>query len=271
MKLIDLANRRRAVILANFEFDTDFQAVIDKAIAESFDLPPYNVLRAMNYFVIQLKGFGIWSKLDTIFNFATGLTGYEDFTGICLKRRVLGTDNGTLTFTTEGREGNGSNYFFDTQYNPSVFGGNYALNDASKAGVVYNLGGGSITQMTIDGILSTNIEQKTFNFNTSAQRINSGTTQLNAAANLSGSGLKTINRQSSTNVMLTSKSTEINRTSPSSSINNENIVLFISGGQFSFVGTASWFAGSALTYIETQDFRAVYNQYLDRIGLTQFA
>lgn len=275
MKLIDLANRRRAALLATpFVYDTDMQAVIDKAIAESFDLPPMPTLKAMNTLILNLKSDGIWSKLDTLFNFATGLTGYEDFTRICLKRRVLGTDNGTLTFTTEGREGNATDYYFDAEFTPDVDAVNYLFENASRLAVAYFVSGGGTGTDIIDCILSgtTNNVNILYASNTPFNRINQLANVLSSSANLSGTGLKTINRTSSKDVMLTNKDVEINRTATSNiSGFDSKQGLFKRGLTYGNLGLSLYGMGASLTYAETQDLRTAYNQYLETIGLTQFA
>jgi hypothetical protein len=269
MKLIDLANRRRAVILSNFEFDTDFQAVIDKAIAESFDLPPYPVLRAMNYKLKQMKFFGIWAKLDTYYNFATNSTSFANFSRICWKRRVLGTINGGLITTVNGFEGNGVDGYFGTEYNPNLDGINYTLDNAARGAIIYK-SGSSTSNDSISGRL--NNGDNFLNRNVSAQRINQGSSNLNSAADLSGLGLKTINRQNSSDVMLSSLATEINRTANSVSIVSQELLFFRSAGvNYADLGLSMGYSGGALTFAETQNFRTAYNQYLNKIGLTQFA
>jgi len=251
--------------LGEFVYDVDMQAVIDKAIAESFDLPPTATLRAMNRKLIQMKTDGIWSKLDTYYNFATNSTSFANFSRICWKRRVLGTINGGLITTVNGFEGDGVDGYFDTEY--SQDGGNFTLNNAGRFSIVYKQGGDSADHISA----RFNNGDNFINRDAITQRINQSTESLNASANLSGLGLKTINRQNSIDIMLTSLAVEINRTANSSAISSQSVWLLRNQNNYSTTGLSNWGSGAALTYAETQNFRTAYNQYLNRIGLTQFA
>jgi hypothetical protein len=252
--------------LGEFVYDVDMQAVIDKAIAESFALPSTSVLKAMNKKIVQMKADGIWGKLDTYFNFATNSTSFANFSRICSKRRVLGTINGGLITTVNGFEGNGVDAYFDTNFNPSTFAGNYSLDFASRLSVLYKI---FDADPVIDGIM-TNANNMMSNNNSNAQRINQTLNSI-SAADMSGTGLKAIIRDNSDDLRLTNKSVEMNRTASSTLIRSENQWLFRRGATYGDSGQSVYAMGESLTYTETQNFRTAYNTFLTEIGLTPIA
>jgi hypothetical protein len=268
MKLIDIANRRRAVLLATpFIYDTDMQAVIDKAIAESFDLPPTATLKAMNTLILSLKSDGIWSKLDTIFNFATGSTLFANFSRICWKRRVLGTFHGGLTYTASGLEGNATNAYFDTNYNFST-GTNYTLANASFGAILYKEG----VNMPIAGHSGATNINYLYNRDWVGHRINRAT-NVSASLDFTGIGFMSIQRSSLSVIERVNKSSFQQLTSQADSnlLVNESFTGLRERASYSSGGMSELRAGSNLTNTEAQNFRTAYNNYLQKIGLTQFA
>jgi hypothetical protein len=256
--------------LGEFVYDTDMQAVIDKAIAESFSLPPKNVLRAMNTKLIQMKADGIWAKLDVYFNFATGSTSFANFSRICWKRRVLGTYHGGIATTVNGVEGDGVDGYFDINYdfNQAV---NFDIHDGTKGSIVYKTDEVSGTNIRyIWGFNASLVVNSAINADSNRQYLRSSV--LDSAFDFSGTGLKTITRTSSTGSSLTSGSTQGDRTvSDSTGGAGSSQFLFRSSSSYSLVGASNHIVSEGLTYAETQNFRTAYNQYLNKIGLTQFA
>jgi hypothetical protein len=259
--------------LGEFVYDVDMQAVIDKAITESFALPPTKVLRAMNRKLIQMKADGIWSKLDTYFNFATNSTSFANFSRICWKRRVLGTINGGLTTTVDGFEGNGVDSYFNVDFNPAVNGVNYTLNNACRGFVIYKSPQTGLVPNLMDlSREGTAARDSYFSVLTNSNRINQGgaNTALFSARN---TGLNLLIRDSSTLIKTIIKADDYSTASNSTVLTNESLYLLGHpvGTAYGENGLSSYFTGSALTYSESQLFRTAYNAYLNAIGLTQFA
>jgi hypothetical protein len=256
------------VIMIASEYDEDFQEVLNEANRQGFDIPSESVLEAMNALVLSLKSDGIWSKLDTYFNFATNSTSFANFSRICWKRRVLGTINGGLITTVNGFEGNGVDAGFFTGFNPDINGINYQLNNASKITVCYKASGDYVLQ----GIEGSNGVQDYGIRNSIGHRFNSFTTNLNSSFSFLGTGSKIMCRDNDTDVRCINNATEGARTqTSSSSAYSAELILFRRATIYSENGICVFCAGASLTYAETQNFRTAYNQYLNKIGLTQFA
>jgi len=104
-------------------FDPDYQAVLDFAIQEGYNLPSQNVQNVQNQLVIDLKFEGIWSKLKSLYVFASG--GDSDFSCIDWKRLTEANRFGGLGYDlNEGFTGNGTNAYLDLNYNPVSLGDN---------------------------------------------------------------------------------------------------------------------------------------------------
>jgi len=126
----DVANATTFSIL-----DTDYQAVIDRAIALGYGLPTKRQQFYENQLVLDLKVNGIWSLLDVFYCFATN--GDSDFATLNWKNPLLyqATKNGALNYAFgQGFIGNGIDAYLSTAFVPKTHGVNYSLNDASFGG-----------------------------------------------------------------------------------------------------------------------------------------
>jgi hypothetical protein len=118
--------------------DSDYVAVLDRAITLGYTLPTFSQIIKQNQLVIDLKAGGIWDKLDTFAVFATD--GSSDFALIDWKRLTQYTAVNSPSFTTNrGFKGNGTSSYIDTNYIPSTIGNNYSVNDASFGYWCYSL------------------------------------------------------------------------------------------------------------------------------------
>jgi hypothetical protein len=127
---------------------------------------------------------------------------------------------------------------------------------------------GTLANSRIDATGVSTAANWMLNLNNSAQRINQGTTSQSASVDLSGTGLKAIIRDSSTNTRFYNKATEITRTSTSTVVLGNSQWLLRGTSSYSDVGLSFGFNGSALTQTQIQDFRTAYNNYLDEHIIT---
>jgi hypothetical protein len=174
---------------------------------------------------------------------------------------------GGLTYRVDGFKGNGVDGYVNTNFISGLASYNYTLNDAGRFLVVAESGSGYY-----DGV-SASARNSIIGANTAQQRINSGTSQLAVAFDMSGLGLKSIMRDSSTAVRVQNTSTKLTTTQPSLAL--ETIPQLILRGATSTTysdGCISiHYMGASISNAQIDNFRTYYNTYLTNIGLTPFA
>ena len=114
------------------QLDPDYVAVLQMAISLGYALPSSRVRRMQNKLVLALKSSGIWSRLDILYIFLSDSDA--SFTTLNWKNPSThqATLFGGLTFETNaGFTGNGTNAYINTNWNPTLHGVNYKLNDAA--------------------------------------------------------------------------------------------------------------------------------------------
>lgn len=116
-------------------FDPDYQAVLDYATAQGYALPSTGQQTLQNQLMIDRKAAGLWDKDDT---FALFAGSNADFALIDWKRLTTYTAFNSPVYTAAtGYKLNGASSYISTNYNPSVDGVNYTLNNA---GLGYGVG-----------------------------------------------------------------------------------------------------------------------------------
>lgn len=113
-------------------FDSDYQAIINRAISLGYNLPSAYFQYLQNDIVVKLKSAGIWSKLDLFYmfesdsldlNFAT--LNWKDPNSF-----QITAVNAPTWIQGQGIQTNGTSQYLDTNWTPSISGVNYTLNDA---------------------------------------------------------------------------------------------------------------------------------------------
>ena len=167
--------------------DADYQAVLDYATTQGYTLPSTSQQTLQNQLVVDLKAAGVWSKLDTFAVFATD--GDSDFALIDWINLSQYTAVNSPTFTTnEGFTGNGTSSYLDLNYDPTVDGVNYTIDDAAWGQYVFTLN-------TSNYSFGSSAFGNRFAISASAQRINC---QVNAAGHSAATtGLNGLQRTSS--------------------------------------------------------------------------
>lgn len=207
-------------------FDLDYQSVLNEGILVGARLPSIEQRILQNQLVLDLKSAGIWNKLDAIYVFATdgdSLFAAINWKNINIKGIYINDiehiDNlGIRRFANTGH--------FSTNYIIGASGLNYTQNDAGRFAYLTST---ASTFNTIDG-MSINTRNSLSTQNTTAIRINQSITSLNSAVDLTaaGTGLLSINRTSSNDVVLFDKNnTRLDRTATSSSIDLGDIQLIL--------------------------------------------
>lgn len=117
---------------------TEYQAVIDYAVANDFDVPTQDILDSDNGKVMTSLLNGSWADFDILYMFANRAS-YRDYAKINWKNpsSYYITEVGTLTFDDLGFTGNGTNAYLRTHWTPSINGVGWTQNNA---GAVIQLG-----------------------------------------------------------------------------------------------------------------------------------
>jgi hypothetical protein len=243
---------------------TELTFVLGRARAASiFALPSYSTLQALDTLITTLKSSGIWDKMDAIYNFAYNDTSLAVFSRLNLKSTFYSlATSGTMTYQTNGYlAGAGSSYL--TQYRPGVDNVQYQPESFSRTHILYqSASGAAIDQNTINGVNDT-----FFNSNTNTHRALSNV-NLPQSVDMSGTGLKSIMRTSSTSVTLYNQSTGTTLTQNRSGNYGTSNQFFPFGNGLG-VGFSCF--GAPLTQTDINTLRTAYNTYLSAIGLTPFA
>ena len=111
-------------------FDSDYQAVLDKGIANGNTAPTSTT--AGNQLMIDLKSSGAFAKADALGVLASGGGSDSGFALIDWKRLINLTAVNSPTFNdTQGFTGNGTSSYISIGYNPSTDAVNWGINDHS--------------------------------------------------------------------------------------------------------------------------------------------
>lgn len=168
-------------------------------------------------------------------------------------------------YTINGWEGNGTNAYIDTRYNPFLTGSSYTLNNAGRTYLLYKDGGVNSRR---EGVLANNANCSLAATSTTAIRINQGTTSFATGVNSLGTGIHSINRDNSTTIRYRNNNAEATITIASTQITNSNQTLLAFGNVFGTDGISLYYMGSSLTDVESSLVRTGYNIFRNRIGLS---
>ncbi len=250
-------------------YTAELSAIISRAVALGYTLPSSAKLIACNNLIKSMKADGAWSLADAYFVFGYNDTALSDFSRINWKNpsATLATFNGGLTYLTTGIKGDNVNGYCDTGFAPNN-GVNYTLNSAGRLFVV------SVARSAgnyFDGNVSGTLNNGSGTFSTTNTRINS-TNGLAVAADLSGTGLKAVLRDSSSAVRVINTSTVNSTTQTSVSVPTTNqFILRGISAQYSNAGISNYWMGGSLTNTQVANFRTYYNTFLTAMGLTALA
>jgi hypothetical protein len=239
--------------------DADYYAVLSRGTTLGYTLPDATLQGKQNTLVISLKSAGIWNKLDILKIYATNNSNMAT-----LNWKVPASHQTTLvnspTFTANlGFKGNASTSYLNTNFNPATSGVQYTLNNASRfiylktAFVTANYGQLDSLTGSTSNIL--------YNRNVNDQKINQGASAISHNADLSGAGLKVINRTSSTNVELFNGSTQLSRTATSTSVASGNQYVLPNGGD----ARASVYGMGASLVAENSSLKTILDTYINSL------
>ena len=240
-------------------FDTDYQAVLDRATTLGYTLPSASQQIIQNNLVLSLKAGGIWTKLDVLYIFANdGGSNFGTLNWITPTLNQSTLINSPTFTTNQGFQGNGTSSYIDTNFNAVTQGVNYVQNDASRYLYLYTASGTG----ALDGKSVVSINNMT-RASTGNQRINQGTTALTGGAfNFTAiQEMKSIHRTNSTNVELFNATTQGSRTATSATMNSNSQFVLRSGSVYG-AHTISMYANGASLVAENTAFVNAFNTYI---------
>ncbi len=241
--------------------DPDYQAVIRYAQTLGYVVPTPGQRHRQNQFIKSLKMSGIWAKLDLFYLFANN--GSKEFATINWKAPSLYQAtlvNSPIFTTNQGIAGDAASAYIETNFNPSTHGVNYTQDNAGRFAWVYS----TVAAAPIDSMAG-GLGNRMLSSSPSSQRINQGaSTNLASAADLSGTGLRQINRTSSTNVELFSGTTQLSRTATSAAISNATQQLLRSNTTYGANSLSAYGLGASLVS-ENGALHAALNTYISSL------
>jgi hypothetical protein len=241
-------------------FDTDYQAILDKASSVGFGytLPSDSVKVKQNTLLTSMKTIGVWAKLDVFYVFAQD--GGSAFGTLNWKNPNANQStlvNSPTFVSNGGLQGNGTSSYIDTNFNPATQGVQYTLNNASRYFFTHAISGTG----RFDGNTNAGINSIVRGLAT-AQRINSGSVgtlatsfDFTATANT-----KSIHRTSLVDVTLYNSTTGSSTTQTSTSVQSANQFVLRSGTTYAAHICAAYAMGASMI-AEHTNFINTWNTY----------
>lgn len=247
-----------------YEFSAEALAIFNKATIEGFTLPSQIVQKSIDKLIKKMILSEVWAKQDLFLNFGYNNLALENFSRINWKNpsSALVTKYGTVTYKVDGWEGNLTDGYLGTNYNPSINAINFTQNNAgigigirAYGAPTRNIYGQSTGTLSI------------FQGQTSARLNTLGGITYPTIASIQS--MCQLNRTASSNSDIIINGTQyFDNVSTSVAIPSSEILIFNRSGALSS-GRSSFFnIGSSLTFAEFQEFRTDYNDFLTSIGLT---
>lgn len=239
-------------------FDTDYQAVLDRASSLGYTAPSAAQQTLQNTLVTDLKTAGVWDKLDVFYVFATdGDSDYATLNWVA-PSSFQATKINSPTFTAdEGFTGDGSSAYLDTNLNAQSDTTNYTLNDASFGGYVWDF------QQNPFGSTSASIALRRPDAANNSNKIQSGTPTTNPVPSTT-TGLVGLSRPNSTTHygLDASGSVDTSGVSTSTSLQNANFTILRRSASYGSGKVGLFWAGAHLTSTEWSDYVDAVDTYI---------
>lgn len=217
--------------------------------------------------MLDTLGASFLSSVDRFFLFAMNDTNLQNASSVSLinPSSTAGVYSGAGTYATNGYNGDGATSYFDTNFNPATQGAAYTLNAASR---IFSVEVAPTVGTSIEGTLTTSQRNHSmYNAASSVQRINSGSNNLSAAVDFTGTGYHAINRVDGTNVSIYVGTTKSDRTQTAVAVVSENQTLGKAGPAFSNTRFGFHLMGGNFTQTQHSTFNTAYAAYKTAIGL----
>lgn len=243
--------------IVGFAFDSDYQAILDRATVLGYTLPTLEQQNLQNTLLINMKADGVWAKLDVFYNFANN--GSVGFATINWKNPslYLASPTNNPTFTSNVGFTGGGTSFINTNFMPSN-GVQYQQNNASRYLYLHTANGTG----TLDGLnlFAGNVMTRN---STTNQRINGPV--VSSFDFTATRGMKSIHRTTSTSTTLFNGTTSEVRTSGASTARDAYNQCVLKSNTTTSLHTVSMYAMGASLISENAAFVADYNTYINAI------
>lgn len=111
-------------------YDSDYQAVLDRAAVLGYTTPDVTTQGYQNQFVLDLKSAGIWTKLDVLYVLTSGSAEFARINWKAPSSNLITAVSSPTWTSGVGYGGNGTSSYLNTNWKPSD-GTNYVQNNAS--------------------------------------------------------------------------------------------------------------------------------------------
>lgn len=236
-------------------YDSDYQAILDRATTLGYTLPSDAVKLKQNTLLTSMKADGVWAKLDVFYVFAQD--GGSAFATLNWKNPNANQASiaSSPTFVSNGGfTGNGTSSFIDTNFNPATQGVQYTQNDASRYFFTHAIGTGRF-----DG--NTSGVNSIFSGVSGSQRINAASNTVAPPLDYNSTvNTKSIHRTSSTSITAYNSTTAQIGVQTSASITSANQWILRSSNNYSTHTCAAYAMGASMI-AEHSAFIADWNTY----------
>lgn len=261
-----MMGQNRQLSTAPVVYDTDYQAILDRATVQGFTQPGDAVKLAGSNLITALKAASAWTIIDVLYVYATD--GSNDFALLNWKSpsNFQGVRTNSPTFTSlEGYTGTGTEYLtfggWDTQTN----GVNYTLNNCSIFAYTRTGNLGLATAQSLVG----GPPQQHLGYTSSVgttTRLNSATAQTIAAVD--AKGFLSANRTASNSVNTFLNGTNIGTTATTAAaVSTTDFTALARGGASQFYAGQISIAGVGANTTSAQTaMTAAFEAYMDALG-----
>ena len=244
---------------SGFNFDSDYQAVLNFATSEGDTLPSASQQILQNNVVMGFKDKGLWDKEDAFGLFATDAS--FNFALICWKRLIKMTAFNSPSFTTNGGIDGGGTAYIDTKFKSATDGVNFLLDDA---GYSVNVGTTTPSGDVILGNTQPNeggvrLRQKPI----ADSELNSSS--FPTSIDYQNGGNLHIDRISSTQVVLKSENDIKTVSSNSTTLTSNPALIFRLKENYGNGNIKAFSARSSFTDQEKNDYNTIIDTYLNAI------
>lgn len=237
-------------------YDSDYQAILNKATDLGYTLPSEAVKLKQNTLLASMKADGVWAKLDVFYVFAVD-NNASAFATLNWKNPNANQASiaSSPTFVNNGGfQGNGTSSFIDTNFNPATQGVQYTQNNASRYFFTHAIGTGRF-----DGNTSGN--NSIFSGVSGSQRINAGANTVVPPLDYNSTvNTKSIHRTSSTSITAYNSTTAQIGVQTSASVVSVNQWILRSAGVYGTHTCAAYAMGASMI-AEHSAFIADWNTY----------
>jgi hypothetical protein len=225
-------------------FDTDYQAVLDRATSLGYTLPTDSVKVKQNTLLTTMKTDGVWAKLDVFYVFAQD--GGSAFGTLNWKNPNANQStlvNSPTFVNNRGFQGNGTSSYIDTNFNSATQGVQYTQNNASRYFFTHAI---SATATRFDGNSISN-RNTMLRASSSGQRINSGVSTASIALDFTATvNTKSIHRTSANDITAYNSTTGVSATQPSAALDSVNQWILRSAAIYGAHTCAAYAMGASM-------------------------